>query len=170
MQIRKNNSGFTLIEMIITTAILGILLSAVAVTFPQWLNQYLFIQNESRAVEIMDIVAAGVGEELRFSKDRTIDDVNGLTYACGKRICTIPLNQEECTITYEDDELIITGQPKIYGSIFDTGIYNDLYVTLTMKEETVAPGNVLMRTKIEIFSEGGQPLCSETKTTHYYNP
>lgn len=165
-----DNKGFTLLEMICTVGIISILLAGVAAIFPQWLDQYMLLKQTAAATEIMDAVASGIQEELSFSKDRKWGP-EGLTYATGDKIATLPLKDSACTVTYADSRLVISGQPRIYGTIFDAEFYQDMTVTLTLQEQKrERDGAVVLLVRIEVYSSTGKLLCSETKPTIYYNP
>ena len=165
-----NNKGFTLLEMVITFGIIGILIGGVAIIFPQWLNQYTYLKQTAAATEVMDVVASGIQDEMSLSRERTWS-AEGLTYVNGERISKLPLDNTACTSSYSDGKLIISGQPKIYGAIFDTAFYKDMSVTLTMQEEKRSRDDALVLvTTIEVYSPQGALLASETKTTFYYNP
>ena len=164
-----NNKGFTLLEMVVTLGIIGILLGSVAVIFPQWLNQYTFLKETAAATEVMDVVASGIQDEMALCSERTWSG-EGITYVNGERISKLPLDNAGCSSSYNGTELVITGQPKVYGAIFDTGFYKDMTVTITMKEEKRGRDEKpVLVTTIEVFSKQGTLLAGETKTTFYYN-
>lgn len=165
-----NNKGFTLLEMVITVAIIGILISGVAIIFPRWLNQYTLLKQTAEAMEVMDVVASGIQDELSMSRERTWS-AEGLGYVNGDRIGRLPLEKEKCTVIYTGGPLVISGQPKIYGAIFDTEFYKDMTVRLTLQEQKRSrDGIVFLEAVIEVYSTEGVLLCSETKNTFYYNP
>lgn len=164
------NKGFTLLEMVLTIGIISILLAGVAVIFPQWVDQYILLKQTAAATEIMDAVASGIQQELAFSQDREWSD-QGLTYVTADKVSILPLKGSQCTITYAENQLVISGQPRIYGTVFDQSFYKDMTVTLTMQEEKRSrDGAMILMTQIQVYSASGKLLCSETKPTMYYNP
>lgn len=166
-----DDSGFTLMELIITVAILSVLMTGVVTTFPQWLRQYTMLKETSRATEIMDILASGINQEMKFSTSRTWGS-EGISYVNAEKLSTsLPIATDGCTITYESDKLIIDGRPKIYGSVFDTGIYDEMTVRLILSETERTRDNArVLQTLIEVYSDSGALLATETKSTMYYNP
>lgn len=165
-----NNKGFTLLEMIITIGIISILMGGIAFIFPQWLRQYTMLKETAAATEIMDVVASGISEELSMSQERNWTTA-GISYVNGDRISSLPLETEDCTISYQDGVLKISGQPKIYGAIFDTTFYKDMSVTLTMYEQARSrDGAKVLLATIEVYSAKDVLLSSETRTIFYYNP
>lgn len=165
-----NNKGFTLLEMVITVAIIGILIGSVAVIFPQWLEQYSLLKQTAAATEVMDVVASGIQDELSLSKERNWES-DGLTYERGDRISTLPIDNEDCSVSYGGGNLVISGQPKIYGAVFDTAFYKDMTVNITLQEEKRSRDDLpVLVTTIEVYSAQGTLLAGETKTTFYYNP
>lgn len=169
MKKRLNNKGFTLLEMVIAVAIVSLLVGSVVVVFPQWLTQYVMLRQTAEATEIMDVIASGIQDELLFSKERTWDE-QGLHYVRDSRIGTLPLNDTECAITYEDGSLTILGKPQIFGAVFDSGFYGDMTAKLVMKEQTRSrDGAPVLVAQIEVYSSQGQLLASEAVSVLYYN-
>lgn len=167
---KMNNKGFTLLEMVVTFGIIGILLGGVAIIFPQWLNQYTYLKQTAAATEVMDVVASGIWDEMSLSRERAWSG-DGISYLNGERISKLPLDHTGCTCSLADDTLVISGQPKIYGAVFDTGFYKDMSVTITMQEEKRSRDDKpVLVMNIEVYSSQGALLASETKTVFYYNP
>lgn len=165
-----NNKGFTLLEMVVTVGILGILMSAIAIIFPNWLRQYTMLKETAAATEIMDVVASGIQDELSVSQEREWSE-DGLYYINGDRIGNLPLEDSPCSIAYTDKKLVIEGQPGIYGAVFDTGFYKDMSVKITLEEEKRSRDDaIFLLSTIEVYSSDGTMLGSETKSTYYYNP
>lgn len=165
-----NNKGFTLLEMVVTVALLSIVIAGVVVIFPNWMNQYDMLKETAAATEIMDVVASGIQEELSLSQERQWDE-NGLSYVNGDRLGQLPLEDSQSTTSYTNGTLVISGQPKIYGAVFDTEFYKDMTVTLTLQEkERKRDNSVFLLAIIEVHAADGELLCSERKTIFYYNP
>ncbi|MCR4651112.1 MAG: type II secretion system GspH family protein [Lachnospiraceae bacterium] len=163
----ENNKGFTLIEMIITLGLVGILLSAVAVLFPQWLDQYLYIRQLGTATGIMDVVGQGVQSELEYSTDRMIE-ATGLSYIVEDRIGKIPANTDDCTVTVTSDTVVINGQPAIFGSVVDPDFYHDMSVTITLVLDGTGSDEHI-NALIEVFNSEGKIMCSENKPMILYS-
>lgn len=178
---KTNNKGFTLLEVVITVAIISILFGGIATVFPQWLNQYIMLRQTARATEIMDVVATAVRDELIYSTDREWTE-EGLKYIRDTRMSTIPVNTTDCTVTYLPGEadnngvITIVGRPQIFGTIFDENFYKDMTVRLVLEEKTRvrgtdgSMGKKFLQAQIEVFSAEGQRLASVTETVSYYNP
>lgn len=168
MKKKKNlaNKGFTLIEMVIAVAIVSMLFGSIVVIFPQWLSQYVMLRDTAEATEVMDVVAAGIKDELQFSKDRLWND-EGIYYVRGNRSVQIPLNPSDCNITYDNQVMTIEGRPEIFGSIFDESFYSGNIIKLTLQNN--GEESKYMNANIEIYSEQGELLASEIKTVVFYN-
>lgn len=170
MNIKKNNKGFTLLEMVLTVALISILIGGVAVVFPQWLSQYILLKQTAAATEVMDVIASGIEDEMAFSRNRMWGP-SGVSYVTGDRVCTLPLKNSQAETSYADGRLVINGRPRIYGAIFDTAFYKDMTVQLTMWEsKRERDGMPILMIQVEVYSDQGILLCSETKPTAYYNP
>ncbi len=169
MKKRMNNKGFTLLEMVIAVAVISLLIGSIVVVFPQWLTQYVTLRQTAEAMEIMDVIASGIQDELLFSKERTWDG-QGLHYVRDTRIGHIPLNDMECAVSYEGGSLTVEGKPQIFGVVFDSDFYGDMTAKLILGEQTRSrDGAKVLVTQIEIYSSQGQLLGSETASVLYYN-
>lgn len=78
----KKQSGFTLVELIVSFAVLSILLGAVAVLLPSFLNQYNHVQSTSRTQTIGNTLMEMIEGQLSYATSsinlNTVDN-NGFT-------------------------------------------------------------------------------------------
>ncbi len=178
---KLNNKGFTLLEIVITVAIISILFGGVVTVFPQWMNQYLMLRQTAKATEVMDVVATAVRDEMVYSTDREWTE-EGLKYVRDVRMGTIPVDTADCSVSYAPDEtggsgvITIEGRPQIFGTIFDDDFYTDMTIKLVLEEKERARGadgsmgKKFLQAQIEVFSAEGQRLASVTEAVAYYNP
>lgn len=115
----KKQSGFTLVELIVSFAVLSILLGAVAVLLPSFLNQYNHVQSTSRTQTIGNTLMEMIEGQLSYATSsinlNTVDN-NGFTI--------VEYNDQDGNAVYMS---VLTDAFKTkYGS--ENKLSNDLFV------------------------------------------
>ena len=123
---------------------------------------------------MMDVVASGMKEELQYSKNRTFDE-NGFHYVRGTRIGDFPIQSTagDYTVTYTvgEQSVTVSGQPKIFGTVFDTAFYGDMTTVITLREESrTSDGRSFLTADIEIRNNEDKVMSSETIAIHLFQP
>lgn len=65
----KSSRGFTMLEMIITTALVSIIFAAVAMIVPSWYKAYITMSELNHARQIADSVMEAVEWQIRFADE-----------------------------------------------------------------------------------------------------
>lgn len=120
----KSRQGFTLIEMIITTALVSIFFAAVAMIVPSWYKAYDSMSELNHARQIADSVIEAVEWQIRFADELTYVPATGdgtVEYLEGKRGGTsfyVPMQQDGSMPTNN-----IEGSVMIDGLAYDADYF-----------------------------------------------
>ena len=82
----KTTSGFTLLEMIITAALISVFFAMTAAVIPLWHKSYTKAINTNYARQIAGSVMGTIEQQIRFSNDVKIVDAAGTEADSGNRI------------------------------------------------------------------------------------
>lgn len=174
---KNNNLGTTMIELIITVAIVAVFFGAVVVAVPRCLEQYIMMKESSEALELTSIIENGLSTELGGAGKIHIDADRGLTYIKNKQIKYFPMAKgvtEDSNYEYElsidtsgEEKVVkVTGKPKFYGALYDAGIYGNMTVEIILKYATAAS---CINTKITVFNAEGKSIAVTEKPIILYN-
>ena len=171
-RVRKklNNKGFTMMEIIITVAIVSIFFLSISIVVPQSLDYYILMEKTSTAIELTDIIENGLGMELAGAASIAFDDSVGITYINGEEIRKFPANKDlsklNMKVSVDDKKLEVTGRPYIWRSVYDDELYGQYTakILLTQDDNT---GNINI--KVTIFDENNDSVCTTTKPVIMYN-
>ncbi len=130
-RIQDNNDGFTMLEMIITVALVTLFFSAVAVVVPAILNNYVTMNKTNKALEMTTVIENGLSAEWAKAYQITMPDDSTkdprLSYQIGqyKRYFPVEKDQADTSITADsvNHTISVKGKPIIYGAVFDESFY-----------------------------------------------
>lgn len=174
-----NNKGLTMLELIMTVAVITVFFTTISITLPRVMEQYILMKNTSEALEITSILENGMATELGGAANfRFEEKYNGLGYEKNLQVRYFPLNAQKseedpdygCTTTLvntgSEHFLTITGRPKIYGTLYDGGFYGNMTVKIELKYKDGAEN---MNVKITVFDAEGKSICVSEKPIVLYN-
>lgn len=128
---QKGNAGFTMLEMIITVALVSLFFSAMAVVIPTILNNYVTMNKTNKALEMTTVIENGIAAEwakayaITFPVDTTKEP--RLSYQVGnyKRYFPVEKDQDGTSTTtkYTDNTITVKGKPIIFGAVYDESFY-----------------------------------------------
>ena len=167
---KVNNKGFTMLELIITVAIVSIFFTAIAYVIPEALEYYLVVEKTSTALELADIIENGLEMEMGGAASLAFDESYGVTYINGEEIRTFPANKDLSNIDMQVDvdnrTVIVSGKPYVWRSVYDDELYGD-YSAKIVLDQDVDTGD--MRIELTIFDGDGDQLCTSRKPVIMYN-
>lgn len=174
---KLNNVGTTMMELIITVAIVTVFFGAVAIAVPNCLEQYVMMKNTSEAMEITSIIENGLSTELGGAGRISFTADKGLTYARNGQIRNFPILEDKAgdssktsTIKVENKDgvsiMTVTGKPKIYGTLYDTAFYGNMTVEIIV---TYKKGADCMNSKITVYNSEGESIAITEKPIVLYN-
>lgn len=127
---QKGNAGFTMLEMIITVALVSLFFSAMAVVIPTILNNYVTMNKTNKAVEMTTVIENGMAAEWAKAYAITLPNTPEeprLSYQVGnyKRYFPVEKDQEGTTITtdFTNNTITVKGKPIIFGAVYDESFY-----------------------------------------------
>lgn len=174
---RLNNKGTTMIELIITVAIVAVFFGAVAVAVPKCLEQYIMMKETSEALEITSILENGLAAELGSAGRISFNEETGISYVKNGQNRYFPIKKgvtEDTNYDYDiklkidgsERILRITGQPKSYGTLYDIGFYGNMTVEMTLD---YVPGNDCINLQVVVFNSEGKSIATTNKPIILYN-
>lgn len=167
-----------MLELIITVAMVAVFFGAVTLAVPRCLEQYIMMKETSEAMEISSILENGLASELGGAGRINVDESKGICYVRDNLIKYFPIDAEsaktddsyncDMTVTKNgmDSEIVIKGQPKIYGTLYDTKFYGGMSVEMVLNYRT---GADCINLKISVLSSEGKVIAVTTKPIVLYN-
>lgn len=155
--------GFTLIEMIIATALVGMMFTMVAAIVPTWYKAYHTSMELNHARQIADSIMGTIEEKLRFANEVKIPDGSSTsTYITGRS------GSSSFQIPMEPLEGESGEHFRIDGLVYDEDYLMGNKVELQFTKVTDAAGQTAYKVTVKLTEEDGTPVLSKTRTVGLY--
>ena len=190
LNIKNNNKGFTMLEIVITMALVTIFFGVVVVVVPSGLSQYISMMKLSDGIELTNVIENGIAGEFAVASSIYFDEENDvITYIKDHEQRSFPSNDDdyvaiddndvtklnevsrECT-SYTDansniiNQITAGGRPYVFNTICDDGVYDGYYSKIKI---TYNQKHCTYEIEVEVYDENYDIICSSKKPIITYN-
>lgn len=133
----KESKGFTMLEMILTVALVAIFFTVVAMVLPSLIRSYNSIVSVNYANQIADNIITAVEEQLTYASDVTVDSSGKISYGYPYKEYIEKGGNQGFVIKTQTKEIKLGDSngdvPIIPGFVYDKKYYMDKKVEIIAK-------------------------------------
>lgn len=150
---KKKNSGFTILEVVIATAIAAMIYLSIAMTISRTSLTHVQMENASNAIDMSNVIINAITGEFALARDIEFqEDKISYTYDGYQKYLPMVVNGTEGSGTiYKTtiqgdggDWFVIAGKPYVYGAVFDANQYKDMDILIAIQEVDKTEKNLLI--------------------------
>lgn len=190
----KNNKGFTMLELVITVALVSIFFGVVVAIVPSTINEYIAMRKLASAMELTNLIENGIATELSSATSICFDEEKDvITYIKNKEQRRFPSNEDKTLLLegfttlneigrnvseYPDGmggkvstievggKTTDGGHVYVFNSICDDGIYSDFGAKITIIYVSATNSYEML---VCVYDENDEIICSSQKPIIMYN-